>query len=198
LKQLQSVDDLKDWETYREHLREALKLLGEGEPAFISKLKFEFEDEGKPWMGHVVLVGKKVVPTLQRLKRGGVLFREGVATRERKDLRLADFNPKLCKEARRTFLKLKLGYRIVVDGAEDGDDDDASESEPKPARPSARDEAAWKKLKAELLDDAKARISANDPKKARIVELVRQASAHEKSGDLASAIEAFEELRDVL
>jgi hypothetical protein len=124
MKKLDSVDELKEWEHYREFLKESLKLLDDEEPCFVSKDKVEFEvEEGKTWNGHAFLAGKKAILSVKNLKKGGVIFREGLCKREGKDLHISGIKPaKLCKEAEKTFLRLRLGYKVIpMDEPEDQD-----------------------------------------------------------------------------
>jgi hypothetical protein len=139
-----SIDELRSFDDYREFMQESLKILGEDEPAYISKEKFEFEMKGgKPWMGHLFIAGKKMSVAIPKLRSGGVMLREGTCTRLRKELHVGGFKKsKLYKELERTFLKLKLGYRIVVDDAEAAEDDDAADEAAPAARPSSASSGA--------------------------------------------------------
>ena len=121
MKLLESVEELKSWDTYRTYMKESLKLLDGEAPAYISKDKLEFDVEGKPWKGHAFLAGKKAIMSIKKFKKDGVIFREGFVTRKSKELQVSGFKiPKLIKESEKTFLKLKLGYKIVSTGAEGG------------------------------------------------------------------------------
>ena len=80
--------------------------------------------------------------SVKKFKKDGVIFRVGLCTRQSKELHVSGFKiPKLIKESEKTFLKLKLGYKII---ALDGEGAEGA------AGAGAGDEAAWKKLKAEL------------------------------------------------
>lgn len=188
MKQLQSAEELKSWDSYRTYMKESLKLVDGEAPAYISKLKLEFQIDGKPWKGHAFLAGKKAKLSIQKFKKDGVIFREGTCVRSGKDLELSGFAlPMLIKECQKTFLKLKLGYKISGSDAEA--DQEAG---------GTGDEAAWKKLKAALGSKIKPAIEGGSQNKDRIVELVRQATGDEKAGDYAAATAAFEEIRGLL
>lgn len=194
MKQLESAKELEDWSTYRQYMKESLKLVDGEVPAFISKQKLDFSVDGKPWKGHAFLAGKKARQSVQKLKKDGMMFHEGLCTRESKELSLRDFKlPKLIKETEKTFLKLKLGYTVAGGGA--ADDADA---EGAAATDAAQAQAAWKKIKAELGKDVRGAIEADSPDKARITQLATQAGAREKQGDFAGATALFEELRPLL
>ncbi len=128
MKILQSRNELENWEEYRQYMKESLKLMDDsGAPAFISKDKIEFTIDGKPWKGHAFLAGKKADMSVKKLKKEGIIFREGVCFRKAKDLTVTDFLPKLVKESQKTFLKLKLGYSLeAIDAADDADDQSLS------------------------------------------------------------------------
>ncbi len=118
MKLIESLEDLKSWDVYQEFIKATLKQLGDEEPAFISKDKLDFEIKGSTWSGHVFLAGKKALASVQRFKKEGVAFREGLCTMKNKELHLSGFQAqKLVKEAGKTLLKLQLGYRLF-DGEE--------------------------------------------------------------------------------
>ena len=127
MKIVQTTEELRDWQGYREFLKKTLLLLDGQEPCFISKVKQEFDVEGKPWKGHALLAGKKGILSVKKLKAQGVLFRETTLTRQGKSLTLGPIEPpKLAKEAERLFIKLKLGYKLATGAGtaepEGGDD----------------------------------------------------------------------------
>ncbi len=105
-------DKLKVWEEYREYLKESLKLLeGEG-PCYVSKSKFEFEINGNPWLGQVILAGKNADKLARSLKP--LAFKKGSCSLQSKDLVITELEPpKLIKDAAKTLVKLNLGYRIL-------------------------------------------------------------------------------------
>jgi len=114
MKQFTSLDELLDWEQYLEFSKLTLKALdGEG-PCFVSKDKLSFEIAGKPWNGHAFLAGKFGLLSVKELKKGGLLFKEGTCRCEGKDLFVSGIPPKLSKEALKTILKLRLGYKLIV------------------------------------------------------------------------------------
>jgi hypothetical protein len=126
-----SIDELKSLDDYREFMKESLKLVGADEPAYVSKEKFEFDVNGRPWMGHLFLAGKKVAVAIPKLRSGGVMLREGTCSRQRKELHVGGFKAaKLYKEIEKTFLKLKLGYRIVAEDPDAAADESASAAAP--------------------------------------------------------------------
>ena len=122
MKQFASVDELKDWERFFEFSKLTLKALDGEAPCFVSKDKLAFDIAGKPWNGHAFLAGKFGVLSAKELKKAGVLFKEGVCRSEGKDLYVSGIPAKLSKEALRTVLKLRLGYRLVVPDEEDQPD----------------------------------------------------------------------------
>jgi hypothetical protein len=114
MKKIQSADDLKVWEEYRELTKGSLKLVDGEAPCFVSKDKLDFTVAGKPWSGHAFLAGKHGVLAVKALRKEGVLFKEGVCRLEGKDLHVRDLPGKLAKEAMKTVLKLHLGYKLAV------------------------------------------------------------------------------------
>ena len=93
----------------------------------MTRKKFEFDIDGKPFKSHAVLVGKKGRITAQILKKEGVLFREGTCKRDGKSLLVSAIPPELIKGAKKTFLKLRLGRKIVPYGELPPDGDEAAE-----------------------------------------------------------------------
>ncbi len=121
---LQSLEELKNWEEYRTFTKERLKLLTDaGEPIFISKDKIDFEIKGKLWQGRAVLVGQKGKLLVQKLKKEGVVFREGTCRKQGTDILIEGLPAKTVKNAQLTFVKLLLGYSPVAHGASPPDDE---------------------------------------------------------------------------
>lgn len=205
MKIIDSKEKLLNWTDYRDYLKIELKKLDGPGQFFVSKDKLEFDIDGTKWKGHAVLTGPKAIMSIRKLKGEGLIFREGTVDREGKNLLVADMIPKLEKEAKKTFLKLKLGYKIK--GAE-GDDEDEDENEAAEAveemagAEASSDTAAieneLKQLKKELSGDIRTAVDGNAQNKAAIANLVRAASQAEKSGDFADAVGKFNEIREQL
>ena len=123
MKLIDSKETLLTWSAYREFLKLQFKQAADGEPFYVSKVKLEFDLEGKPWKGHAVLAGPKAILAVRQLKKEGVVFREGTAALDGKEFAVEGLAPKLLKEASKTLLKLRLGYKV---SGEDGDDEDGS------------------------------------------------------------------------
>jgi hypothetical protein len=129
VKLIESKEALQAWDDYRELLKVQLKLLADADVIFVSKEKIPFEIAGKPWNAHAVLAGVKGQMSVQKLRKAGVIFREGTCSKAGKELALAGLEPKLVKGAARTLAKLRLGFKIAgVDGegADEAADGDAS------------------------------------------------------------------------
>ncbi len=125
---------LGDWQAYRQFLRAHLKRLPpEGGPFYVSRKKVEFSIEGKAFKGLAVLVGMKARMTVQALKKEGVLFKEGTCRKQGKELQVEGISMVLIKGARKTFLKLRLGRKLVPVG--DVPPDEAEPEEGAPSQP---------------------------------------------------------------
>ena len=150
MKMLDSLDRLKSWTEYRDYMKESLKLVDGEAPCFVSKDKFEFDLEGKPWKGHVFLAGKKAVLSVKKLKKEGVLFRETTCTRKAKELELGPLQPaKLLKETEKTLIKLRLGYKVKAapgTGEEGAAGAEAGAADPR----RAKNVAALRKMEKDL------------------------------------------------
>ncbi len=124
VKLIDSKETLQSWSEYREYLKLQLKLAS-GEGAFFdSKVKLEFSMDGKPWKGHAVLAAPKAELAVRQLKKEGVVFREGTCTLQGKDFVVEGIASKLLKEAAKTFLKLRLGYKVSGQDGEGGEEPD--------------------------------------------------------------------------
>jgi hypothetical protein len=129
VKLIESKEALQAWDDYRELLKVQLKLLADTDVIFVSKEKIPFEIAGKPWNAHAVLAGVKGQMSVQKLRKAGVIFREGTCSKAGKELELAGLEAKLVKGAARTLAKLRLGYTIAgvdEEGADESADGDAS------------------------------------------------------------------------
>jgi len=193
VKLIDTLEQLESWEEYKEYLKEQLKLLDGQGPFFVSKMKQDFKIEGKPWVGHAVLAGPKAIQSVNKLKKQGVMFREGLVTRSGKDLAVAELEAKLLKEARKTFLKLRLGYKLSFPG-----DDEGSDAEGDEQSGAKQQEPEWKKLKASVGPRIKPVLDGTGPAKAKVADLLRNATAAEKSGDFGAAIASFREIEGLL
>ncbi len=125
---------LGDWKAYRGFVKAHLKRLpGEGGPIFVSKKKFAFVIKNKPYQGYAVLIGNKGRVTMQALKKDGVLFREGTCKKDGKKLLVGGIPALLIKGAAKTFLKLRVGRKIVPHGVLPPDDEPQVSDEAKQA-----------------------------------------------------------------
>ena len=138
---LQSLEELQDWEGYRAFLKAQLKLLTDGDPVWVSKEKVDFTVKGKPYVAYAVIVGQKGAQSALKLRKEGVLFREGVCKLEDKTLFLEGIPDKAVKGAAKTFKKLLLGYKIHAD-EEEGEGEEGEDTPLVGARQAGEDEAA--------------------------------------------------------
>ncbi|MEZ5979002.1 MAG: hypothetical protein R3F34_12365 [Planctomycetota bacterium] len=125
---LESLAELENWEEYRLFMRERLKQLSDGpQEVFISKNKLDFDDNGKKWKGRAILIGPKGALAVKKVKKEGVLFHEGTATLDGKEIAIAGIDKMFQKSASLTLKRMKLGY--VVKGVDPDDEtDDSDES----------------------------------------------------------------------
>lgn len=204
MKIIDSKEALLNWNDYREYLKIELKKLDGPGQFFVSKDKLEFDIDGTKWKGHAVLTGPKAIMSIRKLKGQGLIFREGSVERQGKNLAVADMIPKLEKEAKKTFLKLKLGYKVLGAEGEDetGENEAAEAVEEMAGSDTTTDTAAieneLKQIKKELTGDIRSAVDGNAQNKAKIADLVRKASQAEKSGDFGGAVERFNEIRGEL
>ncbi len=189
---LESAANLKSWEDYKAFLKDQLKLLPDGDGTiFVSKDKLEFDLQGKPWSGYAVLAGPKAAAVVQKLRKEGVLFREGTCRKQGKELLVEGIPSKLAKEANKTLLKSMLGYSATPTGAEVAEGDEGAGAAAV-ALPLAGDlEAAWERLKSEIVPRIKQAVLAAPKVRTEIQKLVAQATQQAKSGDFGAAIESF-------
>ena len=190
VKLIQSVEELKDWNVYREYSKEHLKKLDGEEPAYITKKKLDFQIDGKPFRGYALVAGKKARMVVQKCKAGGVQFHEGRCTQEAKTLHLRGFpEPKFVKEAAKTFLKLKLGWKVATPAGVDGEEGGGADGNAA---------AALAQLKKSLAVQIKTAVSGGSPQARSVIEQVKRAGEQERSGDLDGARAALEEVRTLL
>jgi hypothetical protein len=119
---------LSDWAAYRKFLKAQLKRAKEGGPIFISRERQTFTIEGKEFKGHALLWGPKAKASELALKRNGILFMEGTCKVDGKDVKVAGVKKKLFVGATKTMIKLRLGKKLVPDGALLPDEDESAES----------------------------------------------------------------------
>ena len=119
---LESADALKSWEEYRIFVRERTKRMPTGEPGpiFISKTRIDFDIRGKAWKGHALVFGKKARQMVQKLRKDGILFVEGVCQKDGKQLVVSALSGKYVDGAMRTFERLKLPFELIAGQAEAG------------------------------------------------------------------------------
>jgi hypothetical protein len=148
------LETLTDWEEYRKYMKASLKSVQGDGPAYISKDKLDFQDEGKAWSGHAILLGERAVQSVSQLRKDQITFREGRVNGSQKELELSGFSqPKLIKEAAKTLKRLKLGCKVA--GVEDEEGEDAAPA-PAASAASASGESAGK-----LTPERRKEISAN-------------------------------------
>jgi hypothetical protein len=120
---------LGDWAAYRTFLKSQLKRIKkEGGPVFISRERQTFAIEGKDFNGHAILWGPKAKASELALKRQGILFMEGTAKVDGNDVKVGGVKKKLFTGASKTMIKLRLGKKLVPDGALLPDEDETAES----------------------------------------------------------------------
>ena len=122
---LESLDDLKSWNDYRDFMKVRLKQVPADSPFFISKEKIDFDVDGKPWRGFAVLAGPKGLLAVKKIKKQGVLWREGTCQLNGKEFTVDGLAPNHLKYAHLTLKKLKLGYKIAGSTEDDADDEEA-------------------------------------------------------------------------
>lgn len=204
MKIIDTKDKLLDWNEYREYLKIELKKLASGEPyqIFVSKDKLDFNVDGAKWKGHAVLSGPKAIMSVRKLKAQGVIFREATVNREGKNLNVGEMIPKLEKEAKKTFLKLKLGYKILgADGPEEAQAESMEEEEEIQASSDSsggQAEEQLKRIKKELANDIRSAVQGDAPNKAAIANLMREATQAENQSNFEEAVAKFEEIRGQL
>jgi hypothetical protein len=120
---------LDDWIKYRAFLKANLKKVPkEGGPVFISRKPQVFTIKGKEFKGHAILFGgPKVKAAIAALKREGTLFMEGTLKPEGKVLKIGAVKRSLFKGAVKTMIKLRLGRKLVADGALLPEEDETAE-----------------------------------------------------------------------
>jgi len=121
---LQSLEDLKNWDTFRTLTKEHLKLLAPtGDRLWVSRVDVDFEIRGKTWAGRAFLVGDKGELAMKRLKKEGLLFLEGSCRLDGKVLHVEGITGSVAKKAQLTMRKLVIGFEIVPekDAQEDAD-----------------------------------------------------------------------------
>ncbi len=218
---LATLDDLKNWDEYRAFMKERLKQLEAGGcPVFVSKDKLEFEVQGKPWKAHAVLLDDKGQLVVQKLKKEGVLFREGTCKQQGNELMLEGIPSKLVKECQKTFVKLLLGVKAASAEVPAGDgeveaapappgghahahghDDGDRLASQQTARFTATEDPLLKQLGAELakLGPAiKAAIHENEHCRQTLTAQVKKADACLKNKEAQALSKVIGRIRDVL
>ncbi|MEZ5980508.1 MAG: hypothetical protein R3F34_20160 [Planctomycetota bacterium] len=197
MQKIESRKDLENWDSYVAYLRDALKLVDDGSPAFISKKKIDFDTGKGVWKGYAFLAGRKAIIAVQKLKSDGVLFVEGLCDREGKDLLFTGFaKPELVKGARKTAVRLKLGYKIHAPDLPGADEDDTSDadSDEEPSATEERGRDAFAKLKKRMTVLIRDSLRSDSPVKTLVAGLLREALAFEKSGDWLAATQRYEQI----
>ncbi len=192
---IQSKKELADWAEYRKYLKIRAKDIGaDAIPFFVSKEKFDFEIMGKPWRGHALFIGEKGRLGAQKLRKEGVLFREGTARSDGDTVLLEGLLPKLIKEAKKTALKLKIGLRLdAAAGVDlDGEGEDSLEA------PTPKQQKDWEKLKAVVLPRLKKHLETKPPEGEKLKAIVKLANKKQDSGDFKAAIGALTKLAQIL
>ncbi len=194
---LRSLEDLKNWEEYRDFFRAQLKLLDEEDcPVYVSKAEIDFEIDSGPWSGHVLLVGKKAEAVVQKLRKEGVSFREGICSKRGKTLVVDELPDALVKAARRTLQKLLPGLKIL--SGEDAQEDDEGGTDDAAGATDEGLESALQRIKDELSSRIDSAVEVGGEISETIASLVREASDREEDEDLAGAIQSYEEIRSQL
>ncbi len=193
MKDPETLAELRDWNDYRTLIKERLKLLGADRmPCFISKEKFDFEVQGKPWNGRAVLLGPKARAATLKLLSEGLPFRPGVCLKRGKELRVEGLPSKLVMEADKTLVKLMVGYRAAHQGPEVPDEEPAS-----PAGNGAASsplEERWRMYKARVMPRLQAKLQSGPAGNERLHELARLLTEQERAGDFAAAIKSLERI----
>jgi len=185
---MESLEELKSWDTYRVFMRKYLKRCGqEVEPLYVSKARLDFDINGQTWKGHGILLGKKARMLAKKMRQEGELFLEGTCTCDGKSLRVDGFGEKHVKGAERTLKKLKLGFEIV---AGDGDAEDTDDQDPK--------QAEWKKRKAQVASQLKRALAAGGPNASALRDQAKAMVQREKRGDWDGALRVLGELEPLL
>lgn len=185
---LESAAELEDWTTYRKFLKERRRALPpEGGPFFVSKEKFSFSIDGKPWMGHAVLFEKRGQMAVRALKKEQVRFREGWCVDRDGELEISGLPAPVVKFATKTIKRLKLGLALVPAG-EEGEADAAS--------PNVTAELS--RLEAKNLPRVKRLSGLLPDERAEIAKALREAVDARRAGDHAAALEAQEILHAYL
>jgi len=110
------AEKLKDWKEYRNWLKAELQRLAPGEPIYVTKKKFDFDMDGKKFPGFALLPGKRAKMSFMKCRQGGIQFYEGSCELEGKTILITGLdNRTACiKGAQKTFLKLRLGWKVGV------------------------------------------------------------------------------------
>ncbi len=183
---MKSLEDLKRWDDYRDWMRKYLKRMsGEPEAFYVSKVRLDFDMDGKAWKGHAVLLGQKSRILSQKMRQEGCLFLEGTAVADGKAKRVIinGFAPKHAMGAERLFRKLKLGFEILP-GA--GGVDGAGPVDPLEQR--------WKARKAQTAQQVQALLKSDRPDLAELKALAKTMAAAEREGDWKRALAALDSL----
>ncbi|MEM9146091.1 MAG: hypothetical protein AAGC57_07805 [Pseudomonadota bacterium] len=178
---MESLDDLKRWDDYRDWMRKQVKRVSaEPEVFYISRVKLDFQINGKAWKGNAVLLGRKSRMLAQKMRQEGCLFLEGTASAQGKILTLNGFLEKHVIGTERLFRKLKLGYAIEAGLAADGAADPL--------------EQQWKARKARTFATVEALLKSERPDLAELKATVRQMAAAEREQDWARALSLLNSL----
>lgn len=143
---------LRQWGEYRMYLRRRLRKLpktpDQTEPVFVGRKKIEFDLEGKPWRGNVVLAGAKARKMVKAMKREGVRFLEGECYVQGKTLMVSGLAGTALKAGIKTLKMARLGFKMRMAGAEAG----ATAEESLRSTFDARYAAIQRRLQAALSD----------------------------------------------
>lgn len=176
---VQSLDDVKSFATYREHMRMRLRQLGkEPEEFYVSRARIDFDIKGTKWKGHAVITGKKSTQIARQVRKDGEQMIEGSVHCQGKVLKVKGLSSKLIQGAQRTLTKMKLGYTVEED---------------REAEEQKKLETTWKKLKQHLAKPLKAALDESE-NPAALKQKAKVALDAEKKRDYGAAIAAFQEV----
>ena len=194
MKLIDSADKLKSWDDYKLFFKERIKLADGPGPIFISKKKFDFDINGKKFTSYAVLGGPKAELSMKKLRAAGIQFEEGMLERNGKNLQITNVDSKLIKGAEKTVKMLKLGYKVLLDGAESDETESGADSAP--ANPQL--EADWNKLKGSLTPRIKPAISGGGAAATQVADLIKRSTNAEKSGNFQEALDNFKKIEELV
>lgn len=206
---IKTLDELANWAGYRRFMQSELKSLGTNEPFFISRDDFDFDINGRPWTGRVVLFGRKGESSMKVLTRLGIQFRSGTCRADGARLMVDGLSSGLLKAGNKTFDRMSLGCSAEVgeaaapaperqapDPVDRGSRGETAQEQERVPPPAAMAEV--RSIKGRLRTSLPKALADKPANAAQLTRLAKAAAAQEQAGRWPDALATLQQLERAL